>query len=110
MRALSDEFLGCLKSGFLSGIIESVRRDPDFNLEIRDSYINVYYKGNSLLKLAEHGGSRYKAEIHEKFLDGMNLPLVFSERNIAKFLRAIPLLKHNIVKNGKRSLKLNTNK
>jgi len=51
MRGLSDEFFNCLKSGFLSGIIESVKGDSDLDLEIRDSYINVYYKGNSLLNV-----------------------------------------------------------
>lgn len=103
MRGLSDKFFDCLKSGFLSGITESVKRDPDLNLEIRDCYINVYYKGNSLLKLAEIISSRYKAEIHEKFLEGINLPLDFTESTIAQFLGAIPLLKQNIIIYGKRS-------
>ena len=106
MRALSAEFLSCLKSGFLSGITKSVRVDPDLNLEIRDHYLNVYYKGNSLLKLNEAGGSRYRAEIDEKFLGGTNLSLDFTERNIGKFLAAIPLLKQNIVYCGKRSLEV----
>ena len=51
MRQLSDKFLERLKSGFLSGVTEGVKADPDLNLEIRDAYINVYYKGNSLVKL-----------------------------------------------------------
>ena len=106
MRGLSDKFFECLKSGFLSGITESVKSDPDLNLEIRDSYINVYYKGNSLLKLSETGSSDYKAEIHEKFLEGINLSLDFSESTITQFLIAIPLLKQNIVRNGKRSLEV----
>ena len=59
IRRLSDKFFYDLKSGFLSGIIASVRTDPDLNLEIRDRYINVYYKGNSLLKLTETSPSRY---------------------------------------------------
>jgi len=50
MRGLSDNFLECLKSGFLSSITEYVKSDPDLTLDIRDAYINVYYKGNSLLK------------------------------------------------------------
>ena len=106
MRGLSVEFIGCLKSGFLSGITESVKGDPDLDLEIRDAYINVYYKGNSLLKLAEASSSRYKAEIHKKFLEGINLPLDFSESNVAQFLAAIPLLKQNVVRYGKRSLEV----
>lgn len=107
MRGLSDKFFECLKSGFLSGITDSVKSDPDLNLEIRDSYINVYYKGNSLLKLAETGSShQYKAEIHKKFLAGISLPLNFSESTIAQFLSAVPSLKQNIARLGKRSLEV----
>lgn len=106
MRGLSNKFIDCLKSGFLSGITESVKGDPDLDLEIRDSYINVYFKGNSLLKLVETGSFQYKAEIHEKFLEGINLPLDFTEMTIAEFLNAIPLLKQNIVRYGKRSLEI----
>jgi len=106
MRRLSDKFFDCLKSGFLSGIIENVKQDSDLNLEIRDSYINVYYKGNSLLKLAETGSFRFKADIHEKFLRGINLPLDFTESTVPQFLMSIPLLKQNIIKYGKRSLEV----
>ncbi len=106
MRGLSDEFFNCLKSGFLVGITESVRYDPDLNLEIRDAYINVYYKGNSLLKLTETSASRYRAEIHPKFLEGLSLPLDCTESTVAQFVGAIPLLKQNIVRHGKRSLEV----
>ncbi len=104
MRKLSDNFFHCLKSGFLSGITEAVKQDPDLNLEIREGYINAYYKGNSLLKLTETKSHQYKAEIHEKFLRGINLSLDFNEINIDQFIKHIPFLKQNIVKYGKRSL------
>lgn len=107
MRVLSDNFFNCLKSGFLSGITESVKRDPDLNLEIRDAYINIYYKGNSLLKLAKTGSpDHYKAEIHKKFLAGISLSLDFTANSVDKFLSAIPLIKQNIVTLGKRSLEV----
>jgi hypothetical protein len=106
MRGLSDNFFDCLKYGYLSGITECVKGDPDLNLEIRDSYINVYYKGNSLLKLTETSSSQFKAEIHKKFLEGITIPIDFSESNVAQFLNAIPLIKQNIVKHGKRSLEV----
>lgn len=107
MRGLSENFLECLKSGFLSEIIENVKGDPDLNLEIRDAYINVYYKGNSLLKLTETGSShQFKAQIHEKFLERTHFSLDFSESNIAQFLEAIPVLKQNIARPDKRSLEI----
>jgi hypothetical protein len=104
MRKLSDNFFNCLKSGFLSDITENVKQDPDLNLEIREASINVYYKGNSLLKLTETSSTHYKAEIHEKFLRDINLPLDFNETTIDQFTKNIPFLKQNIVKYGKRSL------
>lgn len=78
MRELSLTFLNCLKSGFLSQITECVRRDHDLNLEIRNSYINIYFKGNSLLKLAEVGSlPQYRAQIHKKFIEGIKIcPLI----------------------------------
>jgi hypothetical protein len=106
MRRLSENFLDCLKTGFLSDITEKIKQDPDLNLEIRGSYINIYYKGNSLLKLTETGSSCYKAEIHKKFLEGINLSLDFVEESVPQFVNSIPLLKHNIVKYGKRSLEI----
>lgn len=106
MRGLSQNFFTCLKSEFLSGITQSVKNDPDLNLEIRDSYINVYFKGNSLLKLSETGSSNYKAVIDKKFLEGLRIPVVFTQENVEAFINAIPLIKQNIVKHGKRSLEI----
>jgi len=107
MRKLSPSFLNCLKSGFLSAISEYVRRDHDLNLEIRDNYINIYYKGNSLLKLTEAGSQLYyKADIHKKFLQGITMPLEFTKNSLPEFMKAIPLLKENIGRYGQRSLEL----
>lgn len=105
MRRLSDQYLACLKSGFLSPLTEYVKQDPDLNLEIRDGYINVYYKGNALLKLVETG-SGYKAAVHEKFLVGIAISLDFTDRTIAQFIEAIPRIKENIIRHSKRSLEV----
>lgn len=106
MRKLSEYFFENLRSGFLSGITESVKNDSDLNLEIRDAYVNVYYKGNSLLKLVEVNASKYKVNIHKKFREGIVLPSTLTESTISQFLAAIPLLKQNIIKYSKRSLEV----
>ena len=107
MRKLSTTFLACLKSGFLSPITKYVRDDHDLNLEIRDGYINIYYKGNSLLKLTEIGSLlHYKAEIHRKFLENVNIALDFSESTTPEFVKSIPLIKENINRYGQNSLEL----
>jgi hypothetical protein len=107
MHKLSPTFLNCLKSGFLSEITERVRSDRDLNVEIRDSYINIYFKGNSLLKLTEAGSPLYyKGEIHKKFLEGVTILPELTKSNVHQFVSTIPLIKENIIKHGQRSLEL----
>lgn len=106
MRRLSPGFIDALQSGFLVEITENVRTDSDLNLEIRDGYINLYYKGNSLLKLSETKTDRYKAEVHQRFLAGVEVPNEFTPETVGAFLSAIPLLKQNIDRHGKRSAEI----
>ena len=63
-----------LTVGFLSDITRQAIADPDLDLEIRNSYLNLYYKGNSLLKLSENRLHDYRVEIHAKFAADLNLP------------------------------------
>ena len=106
MRRLSDTFCDCLRDGFLSGITENVNADPDLALEIRENYINLYYKGNALLKLTENKTLHYRSEIHPKYLAGVQIPKEFTPDTVDDFLSAIPLLKQNIDKYGKRSAEI----
>ncbi len=104
VRGLSNAFIDCLKSGFLSPITSLVIDDPDLDLEIRRSYINVYYKGNSLLKLTEAAPGRYTAQIHPKFTGDLQLPAVYSdEAAVSHFVSAVPMMKRNIARRGKQS-------
>jgi len=60
-----------------------------------------------MLKLRETNYlSTYKAEIHKKFLEGINLPLEVNESTIHEFISNIPLLKENINRQGSHSLEL----
>jgi len=105
MRRLSPTFLNCLKSGFLREITKRVKSDRDLNLEIRKGYINIYFKGNSMLKLAEVGHlPRYKVDIHKKFLEGINIPLELTENNVHQFVTSIPFIKENVIRYGQRSI------
>jgi hypothetical protein len=107
MRKLSDGLMDCLKSGFLTGIIQTVRDDYDLNLEIREDYLNIYFKGNSLLKLSQASSTRYKIEIHKKFTSGLNiLSELKNEKDVFDFLNCIPQLKQNIIQHGKNALEI----
>lgn len=37
-------------------IVDAVKNDPDLDLQIRDGYVNIYYKGGSLLKISSFRG------------------------------------------------------
>lgn len=53
MRTLSPEFMAALgdSDGMLNPILARVHIDDTLDLEIRDDYINVYYRGGNLLKI-----------------------------------------------------------
>jgi len=108
MHRLSDGFMDCLKFGFLTGILAAVKGDHDLNLEIRDDYVNIYFKGNSLLKLTELCPStRYKVEVHPAFSKGLILPAQLTDAHTtAEFLGRIPQLKQNVITHGKSSLEI----
>ena len=50
-RGISEEFDGQLTSGILRPILERLRRDDTLSLEIRNGYIDIYYRGGRLLNL-----------------------------------------------------------
>jgi hypothetical protein len=107
MRQLSPHFMHDLTAGFLSGITRQTIADPDLDLEIRNNYLNLYYKGNSLLKLSETRLHDYRIEIHAKFVAGLNLPVrLLDQASAMRLLENIPQLKQNVIQHGKHSLEI----
>ena len=105
MRKLSGSFMAALIDGFLSGLTRKVQQDKDLDLEIRENYLNIYYKGNSLLKLDELAGNRYRVDVHPKFGNGLNLPeYLIDEVSVGRFLQSVPWLKERIIQYGQSSL------
>lgn len=106
MRRLSDNFMHQLTRGFLAPLTRAVVRDNDLNLQIRDNYLNVYFKGNSLLKLTEAGDTRYSVEIHPKFTAGVAIADLDGPEATTRFVEQIPALKENIIEHGHSSLEV----
>ena len=106
MRGLSETYITNLKNGFLSGITSRVIKDKDLDLQIRENYINIYFKGNSLLKLNEVSESQYRPEIHPKFLKDLELPDLIDSESSKQFMNLIPTLKENIILHGASSLEV----
>lgn len=70
-RGLSQKFMDDLKleSGVLNPILQRVLEDRTLDLEIRDNYINVYYRGGSLIKI-EKRNSDYLGEFNTEYMKG----------------------------------------
>jgi hypothetical protein len=106
MRKLSEDFLHEMTGGFLKELTEKVRQDRDLNLEIRNNYINVYFKGHSLLKLEPKGSHRYRIHIHPKFTEGKEFHDLVDQGTTNDFIKHIPLIKEKIIGYRKPSIEI----
>lgn len=67
-RGLSPDFVQRLNEEYCSGgWWKAIADDQQLFIAIRDEYLNVYWKGNSLLRLWMEGGS-LRGEAHYKYL------------------------------------------
>lgn len=53
MRGLNDKFIKDLTDGCLSFFLNKVKSNSNLCLEIRNGYINIYYRGGNLLKITQ---------------------------------------------------------
>ena len=70
-RILSTTFIADLLDveGKLIGLLEYVKRDNTLDIEIRENYINIYYRGGSALKVKEKSENKYDYHFDSKYLD-----------------------------------------
>ncbi|MDZ4177621.1 MAG: hypothetical protein U1E29_00060 [Coriobacteriia bacterium] len=67
-RGISAEFEDQLRSGILAPLLERVRHDDTLTLEIRNGYVNIYYRGGRLLGIHEQAnGVRFSTEFDERY-------------------------------------------
>ena len=78
-RLLSTTFIADLLKGKL---LEYVKRDNTLDIEIRENYINIYYRGGNALKVTEIGVNRYNYHFDSKYL---NITTFLSEEIINEF-------------------------
>ena len=96
MRTLNKNFISDFKIGKYYPILNYVINDNTLDLEIRDGYINIYFKGNAILKLYENGTT----EIHNKFLIGTGITKLSLSTitEVKKFIDSLPIIKYNVIK------------
>ncbi len=71
-RYLSQETFSVVKRDF-SFLVDRIKQSGfEYGLEIRDNYMNLYYKGNSLGKISYRKSKKlYEIKIHRKFVEGL---------------------------------------
>ena len=102
MRSLSQTFIDTLKSGSLKPLLNLIMIDSTLCLEIRENYINIYYRGGNILRIEEKSNS-FNASFDKKYLDPKStiinkvLPaLLASPGDVKSWIDAIPNLKHEM--------------
>jgi len=93
-RGLGDDFFKDLANGPLKDLAADVRRDRTLDLGIRDDYVNVYYRGGSLLRVSG-SGRKYTAFFDKKYAGSDPSPQLgsFVESDPTTWVPSIPFLK-----------------
>lgn len=97
-RALTPRFKEDLKNGILSRLLQLVLQDRDLLLEIRSGYIDLYFKGNGLIKIEarQANASEYRVSTHEKFANDLAQVPLKDEQDVQELIRKLPDIKHQI--------------
>ena len=102
MRELSKNFMAALKKGLLYPILKLVKGDLTLCLEIREDYVNIYYRGGNILRIKREANC-YNAFFDTKYLDKKTtrvpkrLPRILGKpKDVSAWINAIPFLKHEM--------------
>lgn len=104
MRHLEPDFLKDLESGILSPLLKEIKADADLDIQIRDNYINVYYKGYSLAKISPSKNG-YEILAHQKINPSQRIQVVTAD-DMRSYIGTIPTIKASILHLQKHSLEI----
>lgn len=103
-RYFSEDILKYIKSDFQFLVDKIINSGFEYDLQIRDNYFNLYYKGNSIGKVSYSTGTQlYKVEIHTKFIskeirerflpkEGIRLVFILKKEQLHPFFSSKNLL------------------
>ena len=97
MRGLSQHFLQSMTdpSGLLQPLVDCIRKDWTLDLQIRNNYVNIYYRGGNLLRVRLRKG-QYIAEFEKNYAKKyigtlLKLPVTNNQaRDLKHWIAAIP--------------------
>lgn len=81
-RMLSDDFEEELLGGSLCALHERILNDNTLMLAVRNDYLNVYYRGGSLLKLSKKPKNGYEASFDPNYAKGSPFSVPDSPKRI----------------------------
>lgn len=78
----SPSFYDKLTKGIWKPLMELIAHDPELDVQIRNNYINVYYKGGNLLEIKSKGYEFDPHYFYNEDLDfySKNIPITFIEK------------------------------
>ncbi len=100
MRGLNDTFMNDLINGKLSPLLERVHADGTLDLQIREDYVNIYYRGGNILKLA-HSAGTYVPHFDVNYLMGdvetrnqlCEVSVIQSQSDLVEWIKTFPIMK-----------------
>ena len=99
-RGLDKEFMEDLKNSKLKEVLETVKSDDTVCLEIRDNYVNIYYRGGNLLKI-ERSNNKYKVHFDFNYFNNSNTRYKdkisdLDSYSIKEWVDSVPFLKYEM--------------
>lgn len=68
VRELSPDFINDLLKGSLNEILDIIHKDDTLDLEIRNNYVNIYYRGGNILDIKVSSKNIYNFHFDENYL------------------------------------------
>ena len=94
MRKLDDVFLKALrKRGSLYLLLDEVKSDPTLCLELRGKFINIYYRGGSLMKIEQCYNDDFVLSFDKNYFTDENRIDLPDTTDVNAWIEAVPKLK-----------------
>lgn len=97
-RAISEEMMQDLLSGKLSLLLQAVQNDDTLCMELRGSYVNIYYRGGNLFRISK-SENNYQIEFDSNYGIENNPNIEEAANQIPRYKQAMDVWFHKNPKN-----------